>query len=258
MKMRHSHDADPPKFVERQLWHLAVADLFYAIFSIPYCLQSVLGAQLAHDMDPSTIGAYIVCDGVGVLYSAGLNTSILVTAHLALGFAAAVSHQSRLLDVLRRSLPLLWLVGISLAVVAIFVGGATRSQHTWHHYSCYRSNEGIAFISTVLGAISFVWCIACSIFCSVRVRSSGEALVARGWRRAQLYPAVVLVTFGPLLLVATGLLPNAAEVIIACTTVVCLNGFFNTLVYIIQRRSALRTESRYVSIGDLLLPEDLR
>eukprot|EP00928_Gymnodinium_smaydae_P056502 TRINITY_DN39874_c0_g1_i1.p1 TRINITY_DN39874_c0_g1~~TRINITY_DN39874_c0_g1_i1.p1 ORF type:complete len:320 (+),score=18.75 TRINITY_DN39874_c0_g1_i1:109-1068(+) len=257
LKMRRVQ-GDCPKFVECQLWHLAVADLVFAVFSVPYCIASLVQPDWIREGSWEEL---VFCDALGGLYSTGLNTSILVSCHLAFGFAAAVSQRSGILSILRKSLPWLWLVGALLAALGLAIGETWIRRHRNHvavHYSCYYSNEGSTFVSIVVGAISFLWCMTCYIICFAFVRSAAEACKARGWRRARLYPAVVIATFGPQMLAQFGLVPVTALFSIACTTLLSLNGFFNTLVYAVQVRFALRTESRYVSIGDLLIPEDLR
>lgn len=148
--------------------------------------------------------------------------------------------------------------GILFAIIGV-AWNIYLNKHDFYLQGCYRSHEkGPVIVSVCLQSLCFLCCCACYAICFVQVRITSEALQARAWQRARLYPLVVLASFGPVMLALVGLVQITPAFAIICITLLCLNGSLNTLVYFVQRRFALRSESRYCSIGDMLLPDDLR
>lgn len=256
--LRGLQTEDKLKLVNRQLWHIAIADLWFALFTLPFFIIAgvtyagvTMGAEVG-------IGGLSVCKALGILYGIGIKTSIIVEAHMALYFVAAVYRLQKVLTRLAQSLPWTWLLAAILCAAEMFTGEITYGMHTDHGYVCApTSHQGFIFILTI--SISFCACLICGIICGFRVQASGEAVQARIWRRARYYPLVALVTFGPELLAMTGALPRTDVTVLISQTLLCLNGAFNTAVYVLQSRNAIHlSSSRYESLGDLMMPGHLR
>jgi len=244
------------KLVGRQLWHIAAADLWFAVFTAPYFMFALLLRADVKIVQDDLVGM-ATCGILGILYSGGIKTSIMLECHMALYFLSAVHHWQRLLLVLSRSLYVVWTFGFAFSLMEVLTGDVSYYLHTDHGFECAPSSQrGVFFIC--ITAVSFCCCIACHMMCWLKVGVTGEALQAQVWCRAQLYPLVAIASYGPELLACLGGVRRSWPMVLLSQTLLCLNGALNTGAYVLQTRSPLNVESRYESLADLLLPGDVR
>lgn len=235
------------KLLARQLWHLFLGDaLFCLSAAVPFILPMALDAPEAKVGD-------IICSSLGFSYSAGLLTSVLVEAHMAVSFAAAMYRWSRSLWRLGRCLFCVWPLGALLAALEVVV-----VQIYWQSSNgCTRSRPDI--VGFVLLAACFLLCLVCYIGSAVRARKAGEVVRWRVWNRANWYLVAALLTYGP---DAKRILTEAGSVEAAnghgdaswfstsAVTLLGLNGFLNAIIYALQT-SYIRhaRKHRKLSIG---------
>lgn len=254
VQMHRSPRVGPWKLVGRQLWHICVANLMFAVFTAPYFVLAILAVEGIYVVEGSSSQGSL-CDVLGLLYAMGLKTSVLMESHMALYFVAAVHQSVLLMSFLTGSLRLVWLLSLFLCVVELASGDVEYILRTDHGTVCAPSSKKGVFLVTTIFA-SFCLCLICYVFCAVRVRVSGEAIQVQVWRRAQCYPLAALLTFGPEV-IANFCARRTLAIVLVGQLFLCSNGALNTVVYAVQRRYMVHLEtSRYESFGTLMLPSD--
>lgn len=233
----------PAKLMLRQLWHLALSDLFSAVFSALWSLHPLVGMMLReHDgkrpEHPRSISVW--CIGARVTWRSGNQVSRLVEIHIALSCLACVCRRTRFLNCRYHSFILLWLLGILISTVLVL-----QSQFYWDSADgfCNWVHAGGFEIDGLLLLVEFVVSVSAYAMSVIVIRrSGGNAAHCRILRRTKLYIISSAVTFAPFVL--WSLVPetftylNTVLYVIAFTLME-LNGFTNTCAYAIQSRSIM-------------------
>jgi len=226
------------KLMARQLFHLCSSDLFFCFFAI---LSKVGDQVFILRGVPESVGANILCSGLAFPYSVGLLTSVLVEAHMAISFAAAMHRWNRVLWFLGRSLVFLWPLGAALAGLEVFLTEISLVNG----FGCRRTKED--FLGFTLLLMCFLVCLVCYV-CSATKASSqaGEAIRRRVWNRANWYLVVALVSFGPnsyRLVTTTANIAGNIYFDMIALTLFNFSGLFNAIVYALQSSYVRRTRA---------------
>jgi hypothetical protein len=221
----------------RQLWHIAVADLVFHTFAIAELVMKLLATtnMLVAGANTSTwTNSCILVDGA---YSIGLCTSSILETHLAMSFTATIFRWPRVLNFLRRTLLLVWLLGCLVSLVE------TYSEHySWADGAgCRDDGSDITFtllyaMCTFLSLISYVACLAKVCIASHTV---GHAVAQRVWDRVSFYILASLVCnllWAIRISSEHNIVHTTRALNFLAMVLVCTNGLANTLVYALQSR----------------------
>lgn len=179
------------KLLPRQLWHLALADLSYAIVE---CLSIFLdmAVQAGWEGPSQTWLKSGLCEASYFAYLVCLLASLMVECHIALSFVASIFKNTRALLALNRGLLFAWpLAGVSALGSGLF-GLGDMHWGTSGEFACV-SLGGEDWIRSVSLWLAIVTCFVCYVISACRVRTAGEAVQASVFRRMRNYLLVALV-----------------------------------------------------------------
>lgn len=183
------------KLLTRQLWHLALADIFHAVIISPWFVLAFVGCMVEFPQDAlTTLDALCV-------FSLWNNTmfmaSLLLEVQMALATVFAIYRNRRALRVLSFVLPLAWPVGFILGS-----GVAIRNQGYWdsglHVCNTHGENGSLQKAGTILLALCI--CIFSYVASGCRAcRSTAGSVQRRIWTKTKFFLAAALVCWGPLM-----------------------------------------------------------
>lgn len=210
--------------LQKQMWHLAIGNVCYLVVRsvIEFLtLCKLLGMRIS--------GPDCVCTMMHFLWSFGSNTAMLVEAHLAVAFLAAICRWSRVLALLSRMFPLLWLAGTALAALDAILAHETLGGPT----TC--TPEDPSIVVAVESALTLSTGSLCYIVACLLMRGSGFVRKRRVWSCVALFPVIFVLTNGPIVIGRT-LRCNTNIFWITAGSVFNLNGLLNVAVYTRQSR----------------------
>lgn len=184
------------RLIARQLWHLALADVFASGLLFPWFTLAILRAgdpTFGGDEDTVNVPLNIlcaVCHGNNIPYM----TSVFVELHISLSAIATIMRRPEALKALAKYLPSVWVLGT-------VVGGAVEAfgQARWDGDSggCQPKASG-EVIKGVVMALVLVACIVIYVSGMIlAARRHGGSVEGRAWRRASVFITAAVVTWVP-------------------------------------------------------------
>lgn len=221
------------KLLLRQMWHLALADIWMSIGGVPL---NAAQARHIHDDDVCKILQDIIYPGIN---GWGLFASVLVEMHIALGFAAGLFRWGRFFRCLERSLPCVWAFGLALSVLDTLTSkvffdeavGACQSQFATPIAVMRPVQAAAVILTSVVSSVCYFTFVCCSGL------AAGPASVeVRVWRQCSSFMLVFLLTWGPWLfsgyfLKASWAFNDAGTWAYVSGTCLGLNGALNCITY---------------------------
>lgn len=236
------------KLMARQLWHLAVADLLFAVsMIILFVFEFFAGAygwsKVSGAWEDGFSGFCVVSN---YAISVGVSVSAIIEAHMSLALVAGVYRSDIAMRLLRISLVCAWPFCLVLSIVNMYLLNMSWAKgicDTKHVHVVYNT---VTVVCCLISVTSYVFCL----FRVVGAESNGLHVVKKVWSRVHYYLVAWLICILPetLRLLARGSdLAYAKEV---TESLLALNGAANTIVYVIQsnyvRRLAMRSRSEIV------------
>lgn len=195
------------RLLVRQLRHLAVANLVFAVAASMELVVEVVVSQMRPD---AQLGLSMAvkrgwCIFIMLLENVGSDVSILLECHLAMAFSASICSGVKTLEALDFSLTYAtWPLGVTLAFVEtalllhkiewrpdIFGPDFNSPNGT----ACGCDMTDVIWLAVVSSGVTL--CILNYVVSSVRVMQSGHLVQRHVWTRARLYVAVAIITIGP-------------------------------------------------------------
>lgn len=221
------------RMLVRQLMHLAAANLLYSISE-----AGLLSTGIAIWIDPEMGNDYApnaICVLTVAVENVGTYVTLMIECHMAVAFATSIYGSSKTMHTMYALLVYIWPVSLLLSPLdtwSVDVGWSTDEG------GCYGERKDYMF--GVLSTIGFLVCFSSYIISSAVVGRAGRAVQRSVWSRAKLYPAVALVTLGPITIyyfIRSLLSQNAKELVyLVANFLYDATGLLNFLVYAFQSK----------------------
>lgn len=232
------------KLMCRQLWHLTIADLVFCVFSACYFVFWLVAQQRDDLASSHSTKMDNACLFMTFAYNIGFDTSVIMEAHLALSFTAAIYRWPLVLQGLSWLLWLAWPLGIMVAVTETWVVGVYWDGDS----GCSPHHEDIYLIGLQMVCVGIaVTCYFLSFAktCSAR-HTSPNAVQVRVWRRVHTYLLAWLFCDLPefTTLFSSDLTKESSAVYpLIALSLFNLNPLANVLVYAYQSKYVHRIEA---------------
>lgn len=227
------------RLLVRQLTHLAAGNLLY---SIPEALLLLVGIILwDHPAAASNSAKTGMCICMIGIENVGGYVMLLVECQMAVAFVTSISGSSRTMHVMYTLLVYIWPVCLLLSAL-----------DTWLVQVVWKDSEGGCYgkqdwMFGIFSATGFLVCLGCYVVSSVVVGRAGRQVQRAVWSRARQYPAVAIVTLGPITIyyfIRPFLLHQSEDSSLDWQELVYLvanflydaTGFLNFLVYALQSK----------------------
>lgn len=248
----------------RQLWHLAAADILYAIvYGSCNNLLPLLVSQNFICLSISSGSKSNICKYGSIAFMTGQYTSMALESHIALTFLLSIYRQIIALETLNRFIYVVWPLGLALSISDTMMERLKWDALSEDDFGCnVTAKNAILFPSTA--ALFVMTCLCCYIASARKVAGASRAVERRVWSRAQLYPIAFLLINGPIAMylclpsivgVST---PESNADLILWSIVATLgnsNGVLLSFVYAAQRKYTIRGDRQtsvdfYVAFRD--------
>lgn len=223
----------------RQLWHLAVADMINCCGSIANSLITYGGAtaSMGSDMQVSLEG---LCITELSVFMGGSCVSALIETHIAVAFFCTHFRWMSPLQIIQRSLLLIWPLGVALGVTNSFV----YVDYDAEQHFCTIKGRGYFLAVLILFGFVVTFIAYTATVTNALCRSSRfpQNVAFRSGDRALLYPLTFFLGYGLLLgyLWYPTPLQSIRGYFVPTLALESLNGFMNVLVYAYNTRYAKR------------------
>lgn len=222
------------KLMARQLWHLAISDILYAVFNITWFSLDLLSLAINLDFADTDVLSKACYFGMGA--NVPLMVSVVIEVHLALSMAASVFHASGVLKVLSMTLPVVWLLGVVLGVPVMVIG---HGYWNLTEHECDTKILKGEYMKAFFCGAGLVICGVLYLVVFLRVRRhSGQSVQARIFRRTRMFIVAAVVSWIPFVVYVAVSQSNGDSIASLnqvfyniCHACLHSNGLFNALVY---------------------------
>lgn len=240
-KLRRLDVATKNRLLPRQIFHLALGDIFFHAGSIGYWFLGLSGSDVPRPW---------VCKASVTMFVSGATISTILEMHIAVALMFQAARSNRALLCLGRLFPWIWLLGgiitLSFAFKLVQASGAESLPLCSRHPP--RDN-----VTSIVILSGLCVCGVAYLFAVVRTLRAPDAVRMRYWRLAVTFPVNFMLTYAPF--VVYKLKPKLADVdwfIVMAAACLSLNGIGNTVAYALQSRYAtqLRTANQVNQIHE--------